>query len=153
MRVPSGLGAVVDGGELLGRKNGRGFYLYNNGHRKPNPMAADLVTAARDADGVSAREMTDQVVLDRAILIMVNEAARCLEERVVDDAEALDMAIVMGTGFAPFRGGLLRYADERGVDLIKQRLDELAMAFGDRFRPAPLIRELASARTGFYDRN
>ena len=81
---------------------------------------------------------------------MINEAARCLEEGVVADAQTLDMAMVMGTGFAPFRGGLLRYADERGVEAIKDRLHEFAAAFGDRFKPAPLIERIANGRGNFY---
>ncbi len=60
------------------------------------------------------------------------------------------MAMVMGTGFAPFRGGLLKYADERGVVLIRDRLGELARQFGDRFKAAPLIDKIAATRGCFY---
>ena len=150
MKVAGVLGRAVESGELKGKKNGRGFYLYDNGHKKPNPQAARLVREARRLDGIEAGELTDAQIIDRAVLIMINEAARCLEEGVVDDPEVLDMAMVMGTGFAPFRGGLLRYADERGVASIRARLSELAEAFGDRFRPAPLIERIASEGGCFY---
>jgi 3-hydroxyacyl-CoA dehydrogenase/enoyl-CoA hydratase/3-hydroxybutyryl-CoA epimerase len=60
------------------------------------------------------------------------------------------MAMVMGTGFAPFRGGLLRYADDRGVAEIKARLDELAATYGDRFKTAPLIERIAGNGGHFY---
>ncbi|MCZ6542357.1 MAG: fatty-acid oxidation protein subunit alpha, partial [Planctomycetota bacterium] len=76
--------------------------------------------------------------------------ARCIEEGVVDDPEALDLAMVMGTGFAPFRGGLLRYADQRGIDEIMRRLSEFAATFGDRFKPAPLIEKIAGNGGHFY---
>ena len=150
MQVAGVLGRAVESGELKGKKNGRGFYLYDNGHKKPNPQAARFVREARRLDGIEAGELTDAQIIDRAVLIMINEAARCLEEGVVDNPEVLDMAMVMGTGFAPFRGGLLRYADERGVASIRARLSELAEAFGDRFRPAPLIERIASEGGCFY---
>ena len=60
------------------------------------------------------------------------------------------LAMVLGTGFAPFRGGLLHYADDRGLDRIRHRLDELAERFGDRFRPSPLIERLARSSGRFY---
>ncbi|MCH8823424.1 MAG: enoyl-CoA hydratase/isomerase family protein [Planctomycetes bacterium] len=150
MHVPAALGHVVDCGDLLGKKNGSGFYLYNNGQKKPNPKVSNLTASARQQDQISARELSDEQILDRAILIMVNEAARCIDEGVVKGPEQLDLAMVMGTGFAPFRGGLLHYADERGVGEIKQRLDELAIAFGDRFTPAPLLEKIASNGGRFY---
>ncbi len=133
MRVPEALGAVAETGGFLGRKSGAGFYRYRKGRKKPNRRVERLARDARREDGITARELTDDQIVDRAILIMVNEAARCLEEGIIAEPEALDMAMVMGTGFAPFRGGLLRYADERGVVLIRDRLGELATEFGERF--------------------
>ena len=112
--------------------------------------AVQLIEAARSEDGVQSSDMDDDTIVDRAILIMVNEAARCLDDGVVDDPEALDIAMVMGTGFAPFRGGLLRYADERGVAEVKQRLDDLTNRFGDRFRAAPMIERIARNGGRFY---
>jgi 3-hydroxyacyl-CoA dehydrogenase/enoyl-CoA hydratase/3-hydroxybutyryl-CoA epimerase len=154
MHVADVLGQVVERAGLQGRKSGRGFYIYDkstrNGHRKPNPDVTDLVDAARRRDGVSAARLSDDEIVDRAVLIMVNEAARCLEEGIAPDPETIDMAMVMGTGFAPFRGGLLRYADERGVDAIKRRLDELAVTCGDRFRPVPLVERLAKRGAAFH---
>lgn len=150
MHVPGALSAVAASVETLGRKTGAGFYLYRNGQKKPNREVARLVEQVRNQEGVPARELTDDEIVDRAILIMVNEAARCIEEGVVDDPEALDLAMVMGTGFAPFRGGLLRYADQRGIDEIMRRLSEFAATFGDRFKPAPLIEKIAGNGGHFY---
>ena len=109
-----------------------------------------MPASARKHDHICARELSDEQILDRAVLIMVNEAARCIEEGVVEGPEQLDLAMVMGTGFAPFRGGLLHYADDRGVSEIKQRLEELAIAFGDRFTPAPLLEKIVSNGGRFY---
>src|SRR3954452_10201329 len=76
---------------------------------------------------------------------MVNEAAKLLDEGVVDSADAVDLATVLGTGLAPFRGGLVRFADAAGVDKVVPKLDELAAKHGPRFTPAPLLRRLAES--------
>jgi 3-hydroxyacyl-CoA dehydrogenase/enoyl-CoA hydratase/3-hydroxybutyryl-CoA epimerase len=69
------------------------------------------------------------------ILVMVNECVACLREKVVDNADFADAAVVFGTGFAPFRGGPLTYARARGVPAVVARLHELAARHGERFRP------------------
>ncbi|MCH7603851.1 MAG: enoyl-CoA hydratase/isomerase family protein [Planctomycetes bacterium] len=153
MHVPGALDKVVESGELLGKKNGRGFYLYRNGHKKPNRQVTGFAEQARKKDGIQVREMPDGDIVDRAILIMINEAARCLEEHIVDGPEALDIAMVMGTGFAPFRGGLLRYADDRGVREIKHRLEEFEKKYGARFKPAKLIEKVAGNGGSFYPKS
>ncbi|MBI5851935.1 MAG: enoyl-CoA hydratase/isomerase family protein, partial [Planctomycetes bacterium] len=144
--------------ERLGRKTGLGFYRHGKGsHGKGNdgePQLADDV-------GKLARahvELRDEEIVDRLVLTMVNEAARCLEEEVVASPRELDLATVLGTGFAPFRGGLLRYADARGIADVKARLEALAaqpdvVARGEgvqRFAPAKLIVELAERAETFH---
>jgi 3-hydroxyacyl-CoA dehydrogenase/enoyl-CoA hydratase/3-hydroxybutyryl-CoA epimerase len=151
MRVAMALDRVVTLGGLYGRKSGKGIYLYNNGHRKVNPDIDSLLEDARRADGITINGgLSDQQIIDRAVLIMVNEAARCIDEGVVGNVEALDVAMVLGTGFAPFRGGLLRYADARGIAAVHGRLKELAAKYGERFAPAPLIERMAAHSTAFY---
>ena len=81
---------------------------------------------------------------------MLNEAARCLEENVVDNVQYLDMAMVMGTGFPAFRGGLLRYADSEGLAYIVARLQLLEKQFGTRFTPARSLVEMAQNNQTFY---
>lgn len=150
MHVPRGLTAVAEHGEWRGKKNGSGFYCYSNGHKKPNGAVREIVNQARQSDGVPPRDLADDEIVDRAVLIMVNEAARCIDEGVVDSPESLDMAMIMGTGFAPFRGGLLRYADDRGVAQIRRRLEELAISFGDRFEPSPYLAKICGNGGRFY---
>jgi len=94
--------------------------------------------------------LDDNVIRDRAILIMVNEAARCLEEKVVANARYLDMAMVMGTGFPAFRGGLLRYSDSEGLANIVAKLNLLTEQFGERFTPAKSLVEMAENNQTFY---
>ena len=74
---------------------------------------------------------------------MVNEAARCLEEHVIDDPSQLDLAMIMGTGFPPFRGGLLRHADVLGLSQVVARLRALAGEQGPRFAPCALLERMA----------
>jgi 3-hydroxyacyl-CoA dehydrogenase/enoyl-CoA hydratase/3-hydroxybutyryl-CoA epimerase len=83
------------------------------------------------------------------ILPMVNEAARCLEERIVDGPGALDLALVFGIGFPPFRGGLCRWADAEGLPAIVAELDRLAVTAGARLMPSPALKRYAE-RGGFY---
>jgi 3-hydroxyacyl-CoA dehydrogenase / enoyl-CoA hydratase / 3-hydroxybutyryl-CoA epimerase len=138
---------ALETSELLGRKGGRGFYLYD-GDRKtePNPDLARTLGIAPASDGALERSE----VQDRLVLAMVNEAARALADSIVESAGDVDLGMIMGTGFPPFRGGLLRYADDRGIPAVIERLETLQAQHGKRFEPAPLLRERAAEGRGFY---
>jgi 3-hydroxyacyl-CoA dehydrogenase/enoyl-CoA hydratase/3-hydroxybutyryl-CoA epimerase len=82
---------------------------------------------------------------------MINEAATCLQEAVVRRPREIDVAMVLGTGFPPFRGGLLRHADEVGIPIVVDRLQRLADAHGERFRPAESLRGMVPRQARFYD--
>ena len=77
---------------------------------------------------------------------MVNEAARVLEDGIVRGAGDVDLGMITGTGFPPFRGGLLRWADAEGIDVIRQQLEQWSTELGERFTPASSL----SQRTTFY---
>ncbi len=81
------------------------------------------------------------------VFSMINEAARILDDAVVDSPGTLDVAMIMGTGFPPFRGGLLRYADSLGLDRVRERLRHYAADAGPRLEPAPNLEN----RKAFYD--
>ncbi len=135
----------------LGRKAGKGFYTYAaDGKAKGDDSLPPMNTAAALLQPSRAPQSGDGILRDRMVLIMVNEAARVLEEGVVDAPEDVDFGMIMGTGWAPFRGGPLRYADKRGLPGIVTRLDELAVTAGEHFRPAKLLRDLARDGKGFY---
>lgn len=127
---------------LLGKKKGAGFYTYSKNVAKANENVAALVG--------KKQSFSDEEIIDRTLLVMVNEASRALEEKIVKNAQYLDMALVMGTGFPPFRGGLLAYADERGIKSIVARLKDLSNAYGERFEPSKLLVEMAKNGTNFY---
>ena len=117
--IPKALQEMVDAGSL-GRKSGQGYYRWQDGKAiKPATGNVDL-----PAD-----------IEDRLILPMVNEAVGCLHDEVVTDPDLLDAGVIFGTGFAPFRGGPLNYARERGTTAVVMRLNELAKSYGDRFEP------------------
>jgi 3-hydroxyacyl-CoA dehydrogenase/enoyl-CoA hydratase/3-hydroxybutyryl-CoA epimerase len=115
----SDLAKMVDEG-LLGRKTGQGYYRWEDG--KAIKPAANGGSVPDDIE-------------DRLILSMVNEAVACLSEGVVADADMLDAGVIFGTGFAPFRGGPINYARERGVDAVVAALEALTERHGDRFAP------------------
>ncbi|GMR21760.1 MAG: fatty acid oxidation complex subunit alpha FadJ [Acidobacteriota bacterium] len=132
----------------LGKKSGRGFYRYDGkpGKRgkpgkKEMPDATVLALAGVDRKQVPAAEL-----IERGIGLMVAEAARCLDDNIVASAGELDLAMVMGTGFPPFRGGLLRYADGYGLNRIADNLKKWQDERGSRFEPP----ESLSARKSFY---
>jgi 3-hydroxyacyl-CoA dehydrogenase / enoyl-CoA hydratase / 3-hydroxybutyryl-CoA epimerase len=120
-RVPDILVKRVEQ-KKLGRKSGEGFYVWRDG----KPVKPDSAQFAMPAD-----------LEDRLILPMLNEAVACLREGVIEDADLLDAGAIFATGFAPFRGGPLHYAAERGIANVTARLEELARRYGERFRPDP----------------
>ncbi len=152
------VGSMIQNG-WLGRKAGKGIYLYDSADAKKGddalpPLNPELASAhpRRTTQGQDETHVAkeDALLRDRLVLVMVNEAARVLEEAVVAAPEDVDFGMIMGTGWAPFRGGPLRYADTRGLPEIVARLNELAATAGPHFRPAKRLRELAANGGTFY---
>jgi 3-hydroxyacyl-CoA dehydrogenase/enoyl-CoA hydratase/3-hydroxybutyryl-CoA epimerase len=129
----------------LGRKNGRGIYLYKNGKRQgPDPAIYKLL-GVRNSKPVDANH-----VVERMVLAMINEASLILDEKIVASAPELDLAMIMGTGFPPFRGGLLRYADSLGLPYVVARLNDLRERVGPRFTANAPLRRLAEREAKFH---
>jgi 3-hydroxyacyl-CoA dehydrogenase/enoyl-CoA hydratase/3-hydroxybutyryl-CoA epimerase len=144
MLVPELLSKMAQAG-LLGKKSGRGFYSYQKGKEPAeNPAASALLSRIRH----HASRATD--LQERMVLLMVNEAGRCLEEEIVADPADIDFAMIMGTGSAPFRGGPLRYADSVGAAEIVASMNRLVDSGATHFAPCALLRELAVSGKRFY---
>lgn len=143
MAVPEVLARLVKGGQL-GRKSGEGFYL----HRGKEAVVSE--DSSRFVKDDSAANL-DRVDLElRMVLLMVNEAARCVEEGIVSGPEDVDFAMIMGAGFAPFRGGPLRHADTVGVANVVREMDRLADEGEERFAPCALLKDLAAKDGKLY---
>lgn len=142
---PAGLmKGILDSGRL-GKKNGKGYYRYDGKKRKGADESVYALTGGKKEGILSAAN-----IVDRSVLLMLNEAALCLEEEIIARAEHVDGGMIFGTGFPPFRGGLLRYADSRGAKEIVQKLEDLREKYGERFQPAPLLMEMAKKGKSFY---
>jgi 3-hydroxyacyl-CoA dehydrogenase/enoyl-CoA hydratase/3-hydroxybutyryl-CoA epimerase len=146
LRTPKGLTKMIEVG-LLGKKSGAGFYIHKKG--APEPEINPAVDKFHDSTTCST--LTRDQLRSRMVMLMINEAARCLEEGVVSDAADVDFGMIMGTGFAPFRGGPLRYADAAGVNEIVAEMERLAANGEPSFAPCALLKSMAAADKKFYE--
>jgi 3-hydroxyacyl-CoA dehydrogenase/enoyl-CoA hydratase/3-hydroxybutyryl-CoA epimerase len=136
---------------LLGQKSGSGFYLHAGKKPKVNSQAQQLLRVEDSASLTKALPEAARVTegRERMVLLMVNEAALALSEKLTATAAALNLAMVLGTGWAPHRGGPLRYADDRGLGDIVQSLTSLAGRHGRRFEPCAELKRHAEANEPF----
>lgn len=139
----------------LGQKSGVGFYRYQGKSKRPNIAVAGLLHEQGMAASGLMRKLPLAVQLqqarERMVLLMVNEAALCLGEGLAAEASTIDLAMVLGTGWAPHRGGPLRYADDRGLRSVVQTLTELAQRLGPRFEPCAELRQRAETGKPFHE--
>jgi 3-hydroxyacyl-CoA dehydrogenase/enoyl-CoA hydratase/3-hydroxybutyryl-CoA epimerase len=144
---PSPLLAALYNDGCYGKKNGRGFYLYQGRKRKGPDPSIYRKLPARPGSG---EKPGPGEIVDRTVLLMIKEAALCLEEKIIEAPELLDAALIFGIGFPPFRGGLLRYADTIGAKAIVGKLEGYTGKYGDRFAPPSLLVGMAKSEKKFY---
>jgi 3-hydroxyacyl-CoA dehydrogenase / enoyl-CoA hydratase / 3-hydroxybutyryl-CoA epimerase len=150
--------------QMLGRKTGAGFYKYEGKAQSPNeslaqwrralhgePEAAEgpNIPPGWHRDPRTLSGLNEEELARRLIFLMVNEAARCVEEKVVGSPEDADYGMILGTGLAPFRGGPLRYAEHIGLNKVVDELDRLAQS-EEKFSPCEILRKHAGEGTKFY---
>lgn len=133
--------------ERFGRKNGKGNYVYpeDGGRKYLWPGLADHFPVADDQPSVD--EVKSRFMVRQAI-----EAARCFEEGVLIDASSGDIGAIFGWGFAPFTGGPFSFIDTMGVEAFVREADRLAQAYGPRFTPPQLLRDMAANGESFYSK-
>ncbi len=135
----------------LGQKNGVGFYKYEMDKRgKPKKVADEatyeLLKTTTDSD---KQTFDDQAIIDRTMLAFCNETVRCLEDNIVSTPSEADMAMIMGVGFPPFRGGPCRYIDQMGLDNYLALCEKYAY-LGKAYEAPQKIRDMAAAGETFY---
>jgi 3-hydroxyacyl-CoA dehydrogenase/enoyl-CoA hydratase/3-hydroxybutyryl-CoA epimerase len=136
--------------ERLGKKSEAGFYRYQGGERKgPDEKLRGELGLPPTGEGETP-VYDDDYLVTRCLYPMVNEAARALAEGIVESPGDGDLALVMGIGWPPFRGGLLRWADEVGLPEIVERLSHWSTLIDSRFAPSGALKERARAGGGFY---
>ncbi len=134
--------------DRMGKKNKKGFYLWDENGKKGG---VDTSIYSEFGLGTPTNPLTDEEIIGRGIYNMINEAATVLiEEKIVESPGELDLAMIMGTGFPPFRGGLLRYADTIGTQKICDDLEVFATKYGERLRPMQTLRTMAKTNRSFY---
>jgi 3-hydroxyacyl-CoA dehydrogenase/enoyl-CoA hydratase/3-hydroxybutyryl-CoA epimerase len=133
------------GGTRLGRKNGRGFYHYKGGHKAGVDRSVYPLLAVRPTD-----EVEPELIEQRLVYAMLNEAALACADRVVRSPRDGDIGAIFGIGFPAFRGGPLRMIDDLGPGRVVETLYQLQEHFGERFRPAPSLLEMAKAGGRYY---
>jgi 3-hydroxyacyl-CoA dehydrogenase/enoyl-CoA hydratase/3-hydroxybutyryl-CoA epimerase len=147
---PAGVEATIDAAmknKWLGKKTGSGFYLHKASKRRAKSNASLVNEPLAKTLAASQTQLDAESIQWRLVLPMVNEAARVLDEQVTDSVETIDLATVFGTGLAPFRGGIVQFAESIGLEQIVTRLDDLTRKHGERFAPAKLLRDVVVAGT------
>ena len=139
--------------ERFGQKNGKGFYNYSDGSRAPNPAPEneDIYVKVAEENGFTRRDISDEEIVDRCILGLVNEGAKILEEGVAQRSSDMDIVYINGYGFPIWRGGPMFYANSIGLDKVLEKINKFAEKDEDFWKPADLLVALANDGGKFAD--
>ncbi len=134
-----------------GQKTGAGWYRYEGRTPMADPIVQDVIESSAAVAGIERRDISDEEIVERTILAMVNEGARILQEGIALRAIDLDIVYVCGYGFPPWRGGPMKYADTLGLKHVYDRVCHYHKTQGFWWEPAPLLKELAENGGSFSE--
>jgi 3-hydroxyacyl-CoA dehydrogenase/enoyl-CoA hydratase/3-hydroxybutyryl-CoA epimerase len=146
MAPPAGMGRVLEDGRK-GRKNKRGFYVYDGKKKRVDTSVYALLGVTQPRGDVDPRE-----VQERLVFAFLNEAALCLQEGILRSPRDGDIGAIFGLGFPPFLGGPFRYLDHLGARFAVEVLERLHGRHGARYAPAELLGNMARDGKSFYPR-
>jgi 3-hydroxyacyl-CoA dehydrogenase len=138
----------------FGQKTGKGWYLYEQGSRKPipDPEVDRIIDSYRKENNIKIRQIPDEEIVERLIYALVNEGAKILEEGIALRASDIDMVYLTGYGFPPYRGGPMFYADTIGLDKVLHSIQTFQKGYqGAVWKPAPLLVKLAKEGRKFNE--
>ena len=137
--------------DRFGQKNSKGFYNYSEGSRAPNPAPEneEIYKEVSEKNNIQRREISDQEIIDRCILGLVNEGARILEEGVAQRSGDMDIVYINGYGFPIWRGGPMFYANQLGLKEVIKKMDVFSELDNEFWKPAPLLQKLADQSGNF----
>ena len=144
---PSSLSTKLYDAKLFGKKNAKGFYLYDEKGKSTgkNPEISKLLPSKK-------KHMDEMMIQMRLFLPMVNEAAYIFADKICDKAATVDVGMIYGTGFPPFKGGLLRWADQEGLEQIVERLNNFSKEVNqERYQVSPMLSLMVNDKRKFYD--
>jgi len=154
------LGVRMGGGDLslmskmvekgwLGKKTNQGFYTYSGKKGKPT-IGAEVTSYLKEFTGGNTSDLSETEVQNRIVARLVNEAAMCLQDEIIENPVCGDIGLVFGIGFAPFRGGVFRYLDSLGTSSFVDMMNGYAETKGEHFEPCQLLKDYASSGKKFH---
>ncbi|KAL7441856.1 hypothetical protein ACHAXM_008078 [Skeletonema potamos] len=154
------LGVRMGGGDLslmskmvekgwLGKKTNQGFYTYSGKKGKPT-IGAEVTSYLKEFTGGNTSDLSETEIQNRIVARLVNEAAMCLQDEIIENPVCGDIGLVFGIGFAPFRGGVFRYLDSLGTSSFVDMMNGYAETKGEHFEPCQLLKDYASSGKKFH---
>ena len=153
------LGVRMNGGDItlmsnmvekgwLGKKSKKGFFTYTG--KKDKAIGSEMVSYLKEFTGGAVSNMSEEDIQNRIASRLVNEAAKCLEDGIIENPVDGDIGLVFGIGFAPFKGGPFRYMDSVGVTSFVDRMNGFASNLGEQFEPCQLLKDYAASGKKFH---